>query len=227
MSTDRYSRRRLYLLGFGVVGGIVLGAAVLIRVGESPQAHHQPPSATGTPTTIATERPDGGASTGRDEAGAVAAAVDYASGPQEWLYLTDEEAAAAVKAISTPEAADRLSDEAVERIRAARSELSKSPGRVWWIVHPLAWRVVSFTDTSATVSVWTVSVLSAADVAVPQTQWTTTTMELEWLGGWRVGAVHDVVGPTPAVGPEDQPWEPEPFDDALDGFIRVTSAGVG
>jgi hypothetical protein len=73
-----------------------------------------------------------------------------------------------------------------------------------------------------------VSVLSATGVAVPQTEWTTTMLDLEWTdGGWRVAAVHDTRGPTPAVGPNDQPWQPEEFDDGLDGFTRIDGDGGG
>jgi hypothetical protein len=116
----------------------------------------------------------------------------------------------------------------VDRIAAARVELADSAGPIWWIVHPLAWNVESFTSTEATVSVWTFSLLSAADVAMPQTEWTTTSFDLEWLqGGWRIAAVRESVGPTPAVGPSDQPWEPEPLDDALDGFTRLAWGDFG
>jgi hypothetical protein len=162
-----------------------------------------------------------------DEAGAVQAAVTYAGASQDWLYLTDDQIVAAVTAVAAPAAVDRLSREVVDEVRVARDSLAQSPGRVWWIVRPLAWRMERYRSTAASVSVWTVSVLSAADVAMPQTEWTITTLDLEWMdGAWRVVAVRDSVGPTPAVGPTDQPWEPEPFDDALDGFNRLDGEQV-
>jgi hypothetical protein len=37
------------------------------------------------------------------------------------------------------------------------------------------------------------------------------------------GSIDDTVGPTPMSGVRDEPWQPEPFDDALDGFERVGS----
>ncbi|MEI2815855.1 MAG: hypothetical protein V9E99_05295 [Microthrixaceae bacterium] len=80
----------------------------------------------------------------RDENGAVAAAVAYATAPQRWLYLTDEEIAAAVTEIATPAAGPHLADEVVADVSAARERLVRSPGRVWWLVRPLAWRVESF-----------------------------------------------------------------------------------
>jgi hypothetical protein len=124
--------------------------------------------------------------------------------------------------IATAEAAGQLGTEAVEEVGSARAELAEAAGPIWWIVHPLAWKVDRFSSAEATVSVWSFAFLSAADVAVPQTEWTTTSFDLERSqGAWRLAAVRDSVGPTPAVGPTDQPWEAEPLDDALIGFTRL------
>lgn len=158
----------------------------------------------------------------RSEAGARAAAIAYATAPQRWLYLEDAEVEAAVRAISTEASAERLAAEVSAEIAAAREGLAGSSGRVWWLVRPLATRVEHSEDGRARVSVWTVTVLSATGVAVPQADWLTVTVDLEWdRGVWRVAAVDDEVGPTPMVGVRDRPWQPERFDEALDGFERV------
>lgn len=160
----------------------------------------------------------------RSEAGARAAAMSYATASQRWLYMSDAEIEAAIGAIAAPSASVRFADEVVGEIAVARDGLSASPGRVWWIVRPLATRVDAYTEQRARVSVWTVTVLSAADVALPQADWLTVTVDLEWhAGDWRVAAVDDEPGPTPMVGVRDEPWMPEAFDDALDGFERVGS----
>lgn len=163
--------------------------------------------------------PDGFA---RGEDGAVTAAVAYATASQRWLYLTDDEITTAVTGIATPVAAPRLAADVVSEIRTARDQLGASPGRVWWLVRPLAWRLDHHAADEARVSVWVVTVLSAAEVAAPQTEWMTVTIDLAWVeGDWRVDAVHDAPGPTPMTGPRDQPWDAEPFDDTLDGFTRM------
>jgi hypothetical protein len=163
----------------------------------------------------------------RDEAGAVAAAVAYASASQRWLYWTDGQIAEAVAAIATPQAGGRLTDEVLADVRSARDELVESPGRVWWLVHPLAWRVVQNSPDAATVQVWTMTLLSASDVALPQTEWLTATLELAWVdGNWRLDAMRETPGPTPMTGPHDEPWQPEPFDDALTGFTRLDGTHV-
>ncbi len=157
-----------------------------------------------------------------DEDGAVAAAVSYATAAQRWLYFTDDEITAAVTEIATPTAAPRLVDDVLADVGLAREQLVASPGRVWWLVRPLAWNVTRFGVDEASVSVWTVTVLSAAEVAAPQAEWITVTVDLAWIAGdWRVEAVRDTPGPTPMAGPKDIPWDAVPFDDALAGFTRV------
>lgn len=229
--SDRRRRRWTFLVSLGVFVVVLLSAAVLMRVGEPSTTTPAESPVSGSPTP-ATTRPSTAGDTpadapsarpAQDRAGSVAAALTYAAAPQAWLYMSDDEIRAAVAAIAAPGAADRIAEDAVEEVSSSRSELAESAGPVWWIVHPLAWRVDRFQPTEATVSVWAFSLLSAADVAVPQTEWTTTTLDLEWTGdGWRIASVHDTVGPTPSIGPADQPWEPEPLDDALEGFTRLS-----
>jgi hypothetical protein len=218
----------MVLIGLGGFLVLVVGAAALIRAGRP--SRPDPPARQETSATSAP--PDGqrGAEEAgdedaaeRSEAGAVSAALAYMAAPQAWLYMTDDEVRSAVASVAVAEIAERLGTAVVAEVSAARSELANSTGPVWWIVHPLAWRVDGLEPLRATVSVWGFSLLSAADVAVPQTEWATTTLELRWTqNSWRVASVTDTVGPTPAVGPKDQPWEPEPLDDALEGFTRLT-----
>lgn len=161
------------------------------------------------------------------EDGAVDTALELASAPQQWLHLTDTELEAAVRAIAAPGSADRLVDEVRSEVSLLRDALQHAAGRVWWVVRPLAWRVDSYSAQRVSVSVWTVSILSAADVAVPQSDWFTTTFDLRWADGrWLLVGSHDDPGPTPQVGGREEPWQPEPFDDALGGFTRVGFDGT-
>jgi hypothetical protein len=112
-------------------------------------------------------------------------------------------------------------------VSTAREQLDASPGRVWWLVRPLAWRVDRFVADEARVSVWVVTILSAAEVAAPQAEYGTVTIDVAWVDGdWRVDAVRDTPGPTPMTGPHDQPWDAVPFDEALDGFTRMDGEPV-
>lgn len=157
-----------------------------------------------------------------DPAGALDTALDLASAPQTWLYLDDEELERQVRDVAAVASADALVEEVLGEVGAVRDALLSSPGRVWWIVRPLAWRVDSESERRAQVSVWAVSVLSAADVAMPQSEWQTTTFDLIFEGDdWKLVDTRETPGPTPQIGGRDSLWEPEPFDDALDGFTRV------
>lgn len=162
-----------------------------------------------------------------DESGAVAAGVSYATASQRWLYFTDDEIEAALTEIATPAAGPRLAADVISDISMARDQLGQSAGRIWWLVRPLAWRVDHFSDSQARVAVWTVTILSAAGVAAPQSEFLTVTLDLAWIDGdWRVDGVRDTPGPTPVTGPQDQPWDAEPFDQALDGFTRMDGEPV-
>jgi len=152
------------------------------------------------------------------------AAIAYASASQDWLYLTDDQIEGAIRAVTVPERADQLVRETVSELGVARDGLQYSAGRIWWFVRPLATKIESLTSDRAQVSVWVVTVLSAADVAVPQSDWMTLDIALRRVDDrWLLESIDDTVGPTPLAGVRDEPWQPEPFDDALAGFERIGS----
>lgn len=209
----------------GALAAIVLGGALLVRCSsDSPegQARMVDPSVPSVVSSVA-----GPAAIDRSEDGAVASAMAYAAASQRWLYLTDDEIRAEITDLATDRAAEGLAAEAAGDIAEARTGLSASTGRIWWLVRPLATRVAFYGPDQARVLVWTVTVLSAASVAVPQTEWLTVSIDLEWdRDAWRVDAVRDTPGPTPVPGPGDDPWEAEDFDRGLDGFVRIDGEPV-
>ncbi|HVM15764.1 MAG TPA: hypothetical protein VM287_15730 [Egibacteraceae bacterium] len=219
--------RRWPLIGAAAAAGASL--VVLASSGFLDRSPDRDPVAPATEPpagsrTSAMAAPVHAQSSDRTEDGAQTAAIAFASASQDWLYLPDGQVDRAVRSIATTSAGPSLSRETIEEIRSARDALAKSPGRVWWLVRPLASRVERFDPPSARVVVWTVTVLSAADVALPQADWVRVAVDLQWeRESWRVQAVNDVPGPTPMTGTKDRPWQPEPFDDALRGFERVGS----
>jgi len=213
MAADDRHRSRYFVAAAAVLAVLVLAAV-------------RGCSSAGDPRTpgrgVPSEAPAGADATSRDRPSAAAAAVQFATAPQRWLYLTDEDVEAAVRAIAAPRRADELLASVVEDIRDAREGLSESSGPVWWIVRPLAVHVDDLSDDRATVDVWVVTVLSAREVAAPQAEWRTVGLDLAWTGdAWKVDAVSDTPGPTPMVGPGDRPWDAVPFDEALEGFERL------
>ena len=234
---DTLPSRRTALIAATVVVALVAGV-LLIRFGQdsnsgSDRNDSRPGVEAPRPTVASGAAGPAGDAAGvpvgfsADEPGAVAAAVAYATASQRWLYFTDEEIDAAVAEIATPVAAPRMAEDVVAEVSMAREQLAQSSGPIWWLVRPLAWRVDDYRDTDARVSVWTVTILSAAGVAAPQSEYLTVTLDLSWVDGdWRVDGVRDTPGPTPITGPHDQPWDAEPFDNALDGFTRMDGESV-
>lgn len=221
-----------------IIGALIVSAALLVVQVTSPDGHsaevgQRAPRPSGGVSVPAGEAGPTAEEAGmvvgysRDEAGATAAAVSFATAPQRWLYFTNADIDLAVARIATATARPRLTDDVVADVAEARERLGESPGRVWWLVRPLATDVETRSRTHARVAVWVVTVLSAVEVAAPQTEWMTVTVDLEWDGDWRVDGVHQVPGPTPMIGPGDRPWDAEPFDDGLEGFARLDVEPVG
>lgn len=228
--------RRLALIVGGLVLTVFLIGALLSNLARSAPAEETPRSGVTVPpqSTVpagATGPVDevAGMAVGfaPDEDGAVSAGVAYATASQRWLYFTDEEIRDAVTQIATPTAAPGLAEDVVTEVADARERLEVSSGPVWWLVRPLAWQAESYNGERARISVWVVTILSAAEVAAPQTEWMTVTVDLAWSErDWRVDAVLDAPGPTPLTGPNDRPWDSEAFDEGLEGFTRMDGEPV-
>ncbi len=158
----------------------------------------------------------------RSEAGALHAGVRYATGAQEWLYLDDAALAAAMDDMAVPAMRAEVTEQVLAEVGLARDALAEASGPVWFVARPLATRVQSYRADVAVVDVWVVTMLSASDVAVPQSAWRITTLELRWdADRWRVATIAERPGPTPQLDRSDSPWLPEQLDEALDGFTRV------
>lgn len=234
MSPDKLARKRLIVWAAVATAMVGLGG-LLVASDRSDSPSPSAPANTAVARSVVPAGATGpvaehaGIPVGfrHDKDGSVTAAITYATAPQRWLYFSDEQITDAVTEIATPVAAPRLVEEVVGDVGAARDKLARSPGRVWWFVRPLAWRVESFHADEVTVAVWTVTVLSAEEVAAPQCEWVTVTVDLGWVDGdWRVDGVRDTPGPTPLTGPSDQPWDAVPFDRALAGFTRMDGEPV-
>jgi hypothetical protein len=202
------------------VAVVFIAGTALLQVSRRPTNPLLPSSAEPVPVSTRIAAP----AVGPDRDGGVAAALTYAAASQRWLYLSDAEVRTEVAEISTAQAAGRLGEQVLADVRQARKRLGSSPGPVWWIVRPLAVKVDRDGGGAMTVSVWLVTVLSAEQVAAPQAEWLTVTIDVEWADGWRVAGVRDRPGPTPASGPRDQPWNAVPFAGALSGFTRLDGA---
>jgi hypothetical protein len=123
MRTTRVSRRTLAVGAAVTLVAMVAGAALRGATDQPPAPAAQPAHAPGASDTRSnvTDGADaegtdptgrtgkvrgGGGGFARDEAGAVAAAVTYATAGQNWLYLSDDQVAEQASAVMVPESRD-------------------------------------------------------------------------------------------------------------------------
>jgi hypothetical protein len=212
MGLTRRARRSVAVATAAVLVVLVGGGALVARRGAD--SAHERRSAATAPSNL------------RTEASPASAAVSFVAASQDWLYQADSQVADDVRQRSAPKAAERLVDASLRDLVEPRRELASSSGTVWWIVRPLATRIDRSAQRAAEVRVWTVTVLSAPGVAVPQSQWTTAVVDLTRPDQrWLVERISYQPGPTPRTGPEDQPWDALALDRALEGYVRLGSGG--
>ena len=237
MRTTRISWRAAAVVAAVALVAMVAGAA-LRGAGENPPTAPPNAEAASGQATASSDEGDGGRAEegagprapadgvgmgfARDQAGAVAAAVSYATAAQNWLYLSDEQVADSARAVTVPEVRDLLVGELVDQVRLLRDELVEASGTVWFVMAPLATRVDTYSPERAVVRVWLVRVLSADGVAVPQSGWQTLRFELVWHeGDWRIAETAEVEGPTPQLEAGLRPWSARYLDQELEGFTRI------
>jgi hypothetical protein len=65
---------------------------------------------------------------------------------------------------------------------------------------PLRYRVDSYSDTEATISVWGVTVAAGPKIEGVEESWLTGTLDLVWVSGdWRLAGQTSETGPTPEL----------------------------
>jgi len=137
-------------------------------------------------------------------AGAVGAAAGYAKTMSTRWFLTDQDRRhRAVGLLATPEQAANLTGSqdllAAGLLGGSLGPLLSS-GRARSVLTTalLGYRVEAFSARSARVALWAVVVYGAETGLLPGAAWTTTTMELAWVGGdWKLASTLTAVGPTP------------------------------
>lgn len=139
----------------------------------------------------------GGSATAGDP---VAAAVRYVASTDELMAHSPVGRREIFRTLVTPSA---LSGQVVafERAAATLAETMDVPvERLVWVEAPLTATLVDLVDEEASVDVWTVSILGAADADSPQQVWRTVHVDLGFVGGdWLVDAATADSGPTPAM----------------------------
>jgi len=194
--------------------GIALGRAS--APDHSPEARdgpHRDPVSTGLGPRKTIDGVGVGWQRSRD--GAVAAATGYLIGINSRAYVADPAKRRRIlEAIAVPDQRATLAKRAGTVVRpeapgdpfAAAFAAPKSSA---WRLVPMGYRVDSYDDNAARISVWAVQVAAGVGSAnVPATaRWSTTTLPLVWSEkDWKLDLIsaHSVPGPSPGVPPGAQ-----------------------
>jgi hypothetical protein len=141
----------------------------------------------------------------RTKAGAATAAQAYDDAlGRAAFFMTADERTTVVQAISSDAMRDQIAkdEDQVAQVGVKLFDLPKDQGQVVARVAPLGYRVVSFTNDSARVEIWSATVLGKPGVGHGViTQFSTKTFDLAWeRSAWRLaGTPQSKDGPTPVA----------------------------
>jgi hypothetical protein len=143
----------------------------------------------------------------RSRDGAVAAATDYAAVLAGPLILHPERYRAAERVIAAPAALGRVTAEGEQAI-AAVGAITRARNGAQVVVRytPIAYRVVAYDASRATVGIWGLWLIAESSLLAPTQTWSTRTLVLEWTGGdWRLAGAEARPGPVPQLGQQPAP----------------------
>jgi hypothetical protein len=147
--------------------------------------------------------------------GAVAAATTYLAALAGRTVLDPAARRAALDAVVLPAARAEVERTLrVDPAGAARAGLpvALADGSLVARTIPAASRLRAYDPDSASVEVWTVSLLGTRSLGKVTAAWSTTTVTLRWSGGdWRLAGLATRSGPVPSTGGE----VPSRYDDLL------------
>jgi len=156
----------------------------------------------------------------RSQQGATAAAAAYVLTGQVLLGLPTTTLDEAVRAISSTASASVQVSTIAQQLDQLRAVLAPGTGPTRYLQAVLATRLDTFTPDRASVSVWSVGVLSRLGVAAPQAGWSTSVFDLVWeRDDWKVATETITAGPAPALNDGTTPATSEDLAAALDGFV--------
>lgn len=188
-------RRRSILVP--VLVAIALVAGVLVGRALAPERDERDPGAAPHPSeadrVISQGVPLGYP---RTEEGAIQAATNFT----RVMAAVPDDAEAylrAAEAMSAPDfrsEARRLAQNGLDFLRERYGQGGK------FTFAPVRYRVVSYSDNAATISIWGVTVATGPKVRGLEESWLTGTVDLTWVSDdWRLAGQHSVTGPTPEL----------------------------
>lgn len=188
--------------GIGLAVGILAFGGVTKTTIRSGGGTTVPPARATAPGPARTMRgvPVGYA---RTRAGAVAAATQYVTLLSGDVVLDKRRVRSVLTAIVAPGALAGLEYAYEQGVALARRGLgldgSSSP-TVVFRSGALGYRVDSYSDSQAAVSVWSVGLAGSSTTVAPAQSWSTTIATLSWTeGDWKIESLQTTPGPTPSL----------------------------
>ena len=199
-------------------------AANTARPAGPPTADTSPaPLASAGPTSLIAGAPAGFA---RSADGATAAAGAFVTTGQALLDVDPLAAEAAVRQMASAAGGERQARHTLEDLAGLREALRAGSGPIVFRQGVLATRLIGYTDTAATVEVWSVGVLTRRGTAPPQAGWRTSRLELVWeRDDWHLDRETVEPGPAPVLDDSVVPATADQLLSSLDGFEPVTIGG--
>jgi hypothetical protein len=217
------ARRRL-LAATAAVAILAIGIAIGSRVAAPRENIASPATVTVTSSSPAPATP----ATGPTRAGAVTAAATYVSELDGSVLLDSARLRAVVDEIASARARPGLVAAYEQAAAQARGRLGLGtvPAPVVILrAAPVGYRVDSYADRSATVSVWRVGVIGSGATVDPQQSWATETVSLVWeKGAWKVSGFSSSPGPTPPLPSSVAPTSRGNLFRTVPGFEEFASA---
>ncbi len=212
MSEDGSSWRKLFAVLLLIALGIGIG--LWIDPGESPEVANPQPVESSVGNREVNGVPLGYS---RTERGAVEAATNFS----RVLSAVPNDVTAYLAAADTMAAPEYQAD-ARRLARNAFTFLTEryGPGGSFMFA-PLRYRVASYSDAEATISVWGVTLATGDKTGGIEESWLTGTLDLVWVDGdWRISGQQSETGPTPELLQTNDSLPTE----ALGGFEEYTDA---
>jgi hypothetical protein len=133
------------------------------------------------------------------DAGPLQAALTYVASTDALMAHSSIGRAEILRSLLTPAAAREQSAALEDAVDQIALTLDVPVERLTWVEAPLTATLREHDESSASVAVWTVSVLGSPHAGSPQQVWRTVHVELELVEGrWLVSAATANAGPTPA-----------------------------
>lgn len=150
-------------------------------------------------------------------------AINVVARAQELMYANNDEVQALISIDTTNQGNRQLNEIVQQQLAPLRTALAQAPpADTWYLVRPLSSTITEQTNTTATVSVWSVELFSRNGFVDPETWWWITDIQLvNQNGEWLVDSYSQRPGPVAAPGEDHWPATAHDLDDQLEGHRQL------